>query len=70
MQAPRLRYWRERRFLTQEQLAERAGVTSATISRLEQGQSARLTTLVKLAKALEIEPGALVEDTADTKRAA
>jgi transcriptional regulator with XRE-family HTH domain len=70
MQAPRLRYWRERRFLTQEQLAGRAGVTNATISRLEQGQDARLSTLVKLAKALDIEPSALVEDAADTKRAA
>jgi transcriptional regulator with XRE-family HTH domain len=67
VQAPQLRYWREKRFLTQEQLAAQAGVASATISRIEQGHDARITTLVRLARALGVEPRALVEEVPDAK---
>lgn len=48
--------------LTQRELAERAGVSVETISKLEQGakQSARLTSLNKLARALDVDVSDLV----------
>jgi transcriptional regulator with XRE-family HTH domain len=56
----RLRDARERRFLTQDELAEAAGVQVVTISRIENDRQLgkpRLTTIRKLAAALEIDPG-------------
>lgn len=49
---PYLRAWRVYRGLMQEELATLAGVTPATISRLENGAPARLGTVAKLATAL------------------
>ncbi len=58
----KLREARERRFLTQQQLADRAGTSKANISRLESGeQNARMSTIVRLAAALDVEPEELVE---------
>lgn len=58
----KLKAARERRFLTQQQLADQAGTSKANISRLESGeQNARMTTIVRLAGALNIEPEELVE---------
>jgi len=55
-----LRRAREHRALTQAELAERAGVMPATISRLENGQQrAYPSTVRKLAKALGVEPALL-----------
>ncbi|MFB6436127.1 helix-turn-helix domain-containing protein [Streptomyces sp. NPDC056411] len=53
---------RTRRKLTQEGLAERAGLCVDLVRKLEQGvrQTARLSTLNALARALEVEPSALV----------
>ncbi|MCX4587795.1 helix-turn-helix domain-containing protein [Streptomyces sp. NBC_01481] len=53
---------RMRRKLTQEGLAERAGLSVDVIRKLEQGvrQTARLTTLNALARALDVEPSTLV----------
>lgn len=53
----RLKGLREDRGLTQEELAERAGVSRDIIAKLEQGSrvSARLVTLVKLANALDVD---------------
>jgi transcriptional regulator with XRE-family HTH domain len=66
----KLRYWRLRRVLTQEELAERSGVAEATISRIESGhQEARISTTRKLAAALEIEPGELIEVGEDLRAA-
>lgn len=51
----RLREVRERRMMTQEELGERAGVQSVTISRIENGRQAsrpRMSTIRKLADAL------------------
>ncbi|MEU0332245.1 helix-turn-helix domain-containing protein [Streptomyces sp. NPDC006193] len=58
----RIRSLREFRDLTQEQLAERAGVHVDTIRKLEQGQrqSARITTLRALARALDVQLERLV----------
>jgi transcriptional regulator with XRE-family HTH domain len=53
----RLRQLRRERNLTQEELSEAAGVSRDIIAKLEQDrrQSARLTTLMKLANALDVE---------------
>ncbi|MCK7622906.1 helix-turn-helix transcriptional regulator [Streptomyces sp. RS10V-4] len=53
---------RARRRLTQEGLAERAGLSVDIVRKLEQGvrRTARLTTLNALARALDVEPSALV----------
>jgi transcriptional regulator with XRE-family HTH domain len=53
-----LRELRQRKLLSQRELAERAGVSKDTIWRLEGGVStnAHPSTIRKLAKALEVEP--------------
>jgi transcriptional regulator with XRE-family HTH domain len=57
---PRLRDARAVRGRTIEQLAREAGVTTSTVSRLENGlQGAYMSTVVKLARALEVTPGML-----------
>ena len=54
---------RTRRFLTQEELAERAGVSPATIVRIERNQAEpHISTMRKLAKALDIDPTELLGD--------
>lgn len=61
----RLKEWRARRFLTQQQLADAAGVAPATIVRIEQGQVIpNFGTLRKLAAALEVTLDDLVPDPA------
>jgi transcriptional regulator with XRE-family HTH domain len=66
----RLREWRQRRLLTQEELADKAGVGVTTIVRIEAGQGARISTLRKLAQALEITPEQLMGDDRGDARAA
>ena len=57
----RLREWRLAKVMTQEELAQRSGVTEATISRIESGQrEARISTVRKLAGALGITPQELI----------
>jgi predicted transcriptional regulator len=58
-----LRPIRESRMLSQVELAQRAGVMQATISRIETGQAARFDTARKLARALRVKPAALVSPT-------
>ena len=57
-----IREWRERRGMTQAQLAERVGVRQATISDLETGQSRRieLDLLDRLSRALRCKPADLL----------
>lgn len=55
MQIPRLREWRERRALTQVELAERAGVSERSVAGYEAGSGARPPTVRRLAEALGIE---------------
>ena len=58
----RLKEWRERRLLTQRELAERVGVTPGTINRIERGvHRPRLATVRRLAEALGVDPDDLVE---------
>lgn len=53
----KLREIREKQFLTQEELAKKAEMTTGTINRLENGrQKARFGTWRKIAKALNVEP--------------
>ena len=57
----RLKRQRTLRALTQAKLAERAGVTTATVARIERDEiEPRMTTLGKLAQALEVDPAELV----------
>ena len=57
----KLKEIRTRRFLTQEELAERAGVSPATIVRIERNQAEpHISTMRKLAKALDVDPTELL----------
>ena len=57
----RLREIRESQYLSQEDLAERSGVSRVSISKLEQGRiQARFVTTRKLASALDVDPDELV----------
>jgi transcriptional regulator with XRE-family HTH domain len=57
-----LREARERALLTQEELAEKSGVTVSTISRLENGlQAARISTIRKLAVVVETTADDLID---------
>lgn len=59
---PSLRAYRERAMLSQDELAQRAGIARHNVSRLENGQAAQYATVRKLAEALGVEPHALVGD--------
>ena len=59
----KLKEIRTRRFLTQEELAERAGVSPATIVRIERNQAEpHISTMRKLAQALSVDPTELLGD--------
>jgi transcriptional regulator with XRE-family HTH domain len=58
---PALREHRDRRALTQLELATLAGVHELTVWRIEQGENASAATARRLAKALRVEPAALME---------
>jgi len=67
----KLREWRQRRLLSQEELARKAGVGVTTVIRIEGGQGARLSTLRKLADALDVTADQLLgEDSPGNARAA
>jgi len=57
----RLQELRRRQVMSISDLSEVSGVHRNTIHRIEQGKPAYTTTIRKLAKALEVEPGELVE---------
>jgi transcriptional regulator with XRE-family HTH domain len=66
-----LRWYRDQAVLTQRELAQRAGITVLSVSKLERGeQIARPSTIRKLARALGIKPQDLLEDDADDEGAA
>ncbi len=60
----KVRDLRRRAALTQGELADRSGVGITTIVRIERRQieEPRVSTLRKLAKALDVEPSKLLED--------
>jgi transcriptional regulator with XRE-family HTH domain len=58
-----LKRQRIRKALTQEELARRAGLTTASVARIERNETEpRMSTLRKLAKALEVDPAEFVEE--------
>ncbi len=59
---PGLRSWREARLLTQEELAERAGVGLSTVKNGELGQNIQFRNVRKLAVALGVQPELLTRD--------
>jgi transcriptional regulator with XRE-family HTH domain len=56
-----LRAIRERKALTQDELAEKAGVSRQTVLKIEGGLEPRPKTVRKLAAALGVEPADLME---------
>ena len=59
----RLKTLRTLNALTQAELADRAGLTTAAVARIERGEvEPRPTTLRKLAKALSVQPRDLIEE--------
>jgi transcriptional regulator with XRE-family HTH domain len=59
----RLKALRIRRALTQEELAQRAGLSKNAVNRLEVDKAEpRMSTLRKLARALGVDPSELVGD--------
>ena len=63
--APTLRYLRQKRLLTQKELASKAGVAFTSIVHLEAGGAARYVTIRKLAEALGVAAEDLAEPTAE-----
>lgn len=60
--AMRIKALRDKRHMSQEELAERAGISRGYLARLETGRhDPTITTLEKLAKALRVKVGALLE---------
>jgi DNA-binding XRE family transcriptional regulator len=66
----RLKAWRQRRVLTQRDLAAASGVGEATIARIETGAEARPSTVRRLAQALGIRPEQLLTEPPPLKRTA
>jgi len=58
-----LRIARRRAGLSQQSLADRAGGGQAQVAGWEGGCSAKIDTVVRLAEALDIEPGELLRET-------
>lgn len=57
---PSLRYWRTQLAVPQSELASMARMSTLTVQRLEAGGTARLSTVKRLAIALEITPAQLM----------
>ena len=55
LKLPRLKQWRMRRDLTQQQLADRVGVRLQYISRVEQGRGCNRAVAEKIAETLEVD---------------
>jgi transcriptional regulator with XRE-family HTH domain len=61
LDSEKLKEARQRKMLTQAELAELAGTTEATVNRLEQGlQRPRISTVRKLAEALGLSAESLI----------
>ncbi len=59
-----LRYFRNKKGLTQQQLADRLGVSWEMVSRYERGESSPITRLDQLSEILDVEPSLLLNDLA------
>ena len=67
---PYVKAWRERRWLTQEGLRQRARLSLATIQQAERGKCVSLNTVNALAKALDVTPDQLAYEAPETARVA
>lgn len=66
----KVKYWREKNNLTQDELAEKSGVSLRTIQRIESGSTLKGFTLNSIAKVLEVKPENLLsEETINIERA-
>lgn len=66
--AVNLRRMRHDRYLTQEELADRSGLSARYIGAIERADvSASVTVLGQIAEALGVEPGELVNVSADSR---
>lgn len=59
VKVPRLKALRDKRALSQQELADRSGVSRTTILKLEGGRNAWPQTVRKLARALGVDPAEL-----------
>ncbi len=66
---PQLARLRKRAGLSQQALADRAGLSLPTISRLERGANARYVTIELLARALQVPPARLIRPPRQTQTA-
>lgn len=57
-----IRFYRERANFTQQQLADRVGVTWEMISRYERNENSALKKLEKISNALNVSPGQLLQE--------
>lgn len=65
----KLREVRERKLLTQDELAARSGITQTSISAIEVGKhEPRISTVRRLAAALGVEPEELLDDSGTSRR--
>lgn len=65
MLGQRIRHYRQKLHLTQEQLAERAGVSASFMGHIERGsRAASLETVMQLCAALDVTPNDLLADEA------
>ena len=62
---PKTRQRRERLALSQAELAEKAGVSRVTITRVERGEDTFPATARKIAQALDVAPAELMEAAID-----
>lgn len=62
---PHARAWRERRWLTQLELARKSGVGRSTIARAELGGAVSMRNIRALAEALEVTPEELCREAPD-----
>ncbi len=58
----KLRLWRKERYLSQEQVAEQAGLSVRTVQRLEKGGSASYDSAVSLANVYDVEVSEFMVD--------
>lgn len=63
----KLKFYRERQNLTQEELSEKSGISVRTIQRIESGTQPKGYTLKTLAKTLEVDANSLTEQNAISK---
>lgn len=62
----RMRDLRKARGISQDDLAYRTGVHPTAIGRMERGRrEPRLTTILRVARGLDVRPGALLDDLGD-----